>query len=83
LVLEGIDDVTVLSAATDGGDGSSVAAGALIDGSSLPRARAFGMRPQDYLTNNDSDAFFSATGDQVVTGPTLTNVNDLVIVLCR
>jgi glycerate 2-kinase len=83
VVLEGVDDVAVLSAATDGGDGSSAAAGGLIDGTTLQRARAIGMRPQVYLANNDSDAFFSATGDQVVTGPTLTNVNDLVIALCH
>jgi glycerate-2-kinase len=83
MVLAGVDDLTVLSAATDGGDGSSAAAGALIDGTTLARARALGMRPTLYLANNDSDAFFSATSDQIITGPTLTNVNDLVIALCR
>lgn len=79
--LEGIAGVTLLSAATDGGDGSSDAAGAIVDGETLRRARAVGLRAQPMLDQNDSHRFFAALGDQVITGPTFTNVNDLVIIL--
>lgn len=81
LALDGQPGVAVLSAATDGGDGSSDAAGAVCDGGTLARAQALGLNARALLDDNDSDRFFSALGDQVKPGPTLTNVNDVVIML--
>jgi glycerate 2-kinase len=66
---------------TDGIDGNSDAAGAVVDGSTSARARALGLDPRSFLARNDSYAFFAALGDLVVTGPTGTNVSDLAIVL--
>ena len=50
-------------------------------GTVLDRAWAKGIRPKDSLANNDGHGFFSALGDQVITGPTLTNVNDFRAIL--
>ena len=81
IALEGLAGVTLLSAATDGGDGSSDAAGALVDADTLARARAKDLRAQRMLDDNDSHSFFAALGAQVVTGPTFTNVNDVVVMV--
>ena len=78
--LAGLPDVLVLAAATDGGDGPTDAAGAWVDGTSLARAAARGLAPDAFLARNDSYHFFAPLGDLVVTGPTLTNVNDLMFV---
>jgi glycerate 2-kinase len=78
--LAGLHDVLVLSAATDGGDGPTDAAGAWADGTSLARATAQGLDPSDYLARNDAFHFFAALNDLLRTGPTLTNVNDLMFV---
>ncbi|HLH21536.1 MAG TPA: DUF4147 domain-containing protein [Chloroflexota bacterium] len=78
--LAGLADVLVLSAATDGGDGPTDAAGAWADGTSLARATALGLDPLDYLARNDAYHFFAALDDLLRTGPTLTNVNDLMFV---
>jgi glycerate 2-kinase len=78
--LAGLRDVLVLSAATDGGDGPTDAAGAWADGDSLARATALGLEPAAYLAHNDAYHFFANLGDLLVTGPTLTNVNDLMFV---
>ncbi|MFZ2632436.1 MAG: glycerate kinase [Desulfosalsimonadaceae bacterium] len=68
-----------LSAGTDGIDGNSDAAGAVVDASTLQKAREQGLNPDDYLARNDSNGFFKQTGDLVITGPTGTNVMDLAI----
>lgn len=82
LALEDTDrKVAVLSAGTDGIDGLAPAAGAIATHETIARARAKGLRAEEYLANNDSYSFFAALDDCVVTGPTGTNVNDLVIVL--
>ncbi len=81
IALEGLVDVTLLSAATDGSDGPTDAAGAIVDGSTVERARARGLNPADHLARNDSYRFFQALGEQLVTGPTRTNVNDLYFAL--
>ncbi|MEP7200770.1 MAG: glycerate kinase [Chloroflexota bacterium] len=81
IALDGVACITLLSAATDGGDGASDAAGAIIDGATLARAQAVGLNAQRVLADNDSHHFFVALGDQIVTGPTLTNVNDVVVML--
>ena len=60
----------------DGVDGQEEIAGALLGPDSLARAWASGLRPKDRLADNDGHGFFEALGDSVITGPTLTNVND-------
>ncbi|MGQ9681178.1 MAG: glycerate kinase type-2 family protein [Anaerolineae bacterium] len=80
LALEGLTGVVVASLATDGSDGPTDAAGALADDTTLERARAAGLDPQKALAENDSYHFFAALGDLLVTGPTMTNVNDLMFV---
>jgi glycerate 2-kinase len=69
--------LAVALAGSDGMDGSSDAAGALIDSSTLARARSAGLDPDEYLGRNDSYSFFKKTGDLIMTGPTGTNVNDI------
>jgi len=70
------------SIGTDGIDGPTDAAGAIVDPTTFDRARASGIdNPQQYLDNNDTYAFFDCLGDLVRTGPTNTNVGDLQIVL--
>lgn len=78
--LGGLDDVVLVSLATDGGDGPTDAAGAVVSGSSLSRAVALGLDPAAFLKNNDAYHFFQALDDLIITGPTMTNVNDLTMV---
>ncbi|MGQ9630280.1 MAG: glycerate kinase type-2 family protein [bacterium] len=81
--IEGMENIAVLSGGTDGTDGPTDAAGAVADGETAPRARALGMDPQDYLDRNDSYHFFQRLGDLIVTGPTNTNVMDIIITLVK
>lgn len=83
LALNGLPQVTVLSAGTDGTDGPTDAAGALADGLTLTRARALGLSAKDSLADNDSYNFFSPLGDLIMTGPTNTNVMDLRLMIVR
>jgi hydroxypyruvate reductase len=76
LAIEG-QPIAVLSAGTDGIDGNSPAAGAVVDGTTVARARALGLDPAAALANFDAYPLFAALGDAVVTGPTGTNVRDL------
>lgn len=70
------------SIGTDGIDGPTDAAGAIVDVTTLARAAQAGLRPPDaYLATNDSYAFFAAIDDLIRTGPTCTNVGDLQVVL--
>ena len=71
----------VASAGTDGIDGPTDAAGALADSTTLERARAAGLVPDRYLSDNNAYAFFDAMGDLIHTGPTGTNVGDLQVIL--
>ena len=71
-------DVMLVSLATDGEDGPSDAAGAVVTGETFRRATEKGLGVGDYLTRNDSYMFFDALGDLLKPGPTGTNVNDLV-----
>ena len=73
--------VAAVSAGTDGIDGPTDAAGAIVDHTTLARADAAGLAPDRYLNDNDSYAFFQALNDLVRTGPTNTNVGDLQVVL--
>jgi glycerate 2-kinase len=81
LLLDGTEDVVLLSAGTDGTDGPTDAAGALADGGLVQRARAKGIDAKDSLSRNDSYPLLEATGDLVKTGPTGTNVMDVRVVL--
>ena len=83
LTLAGIDDVAILASGTDGTDGPTEAAGAFADGSSAERARALGVDPRAALSDNDSNTVFAALEDLHVTGPTGTNVMDLVVGLAE
>ena len=69
------------SAGTDGVDGPTDAAGAIVDTTTVERARAAGLSPDTFLDNNNAYAFFAALGDLILTGPTDTNVGDLQIIL--
>ena len=66
--------------ATDGTDGPTDAAGAAAWGDTMARARTRGLDAEAYLASNDSYSFWIALGDIVKTGPTNTNVNDLIFV---
>ena len=70
-----------LSAGTDGTDGPTDAAGAMVDDSTLERAQSMGLNPDEFLMRNDSYTFFQKVGDHIITGPTRTNVMDVRIVL--
>jgi hydroxypyruvate reductase len=76
IALQGEAGVHGLAGDTDGVDGQEEIAGAWIAPDTLTRAWAAGLRPSDSLADNDGHGFFQALGDSVVTGPTLTNVND-------
>lgn len=81
--LQGVSDVAVLAAGSDGTDGPTDTAGAFVDGDTWARGRAAGLAPGDYLANNDAYPFLDALGALVKTGPTGTNVNDLMIGLTQ
>jgi hydroxypyruvate reductase len=83
LALDGCPGVDALAGDTDGVDGQEEIAGAIIGPDTLARARSRGLKPQDVLADNDAHSLFTALGDSVVTGPTLTNVNDFRAVLVR
>jgi hydroxypyruvate reductase len=76
-------NITVLSAGTDGQDGSSPAAGAVADGDTLARARAMGLDVADYMQRCDSYTFFKKLGDALETGPTGNNLRDLRILIAQ
>ncbi len=79
--LNGAAGISALAADTDGIDGSEDNAGAMITPDTLSRAEALGLDAKARLADNDGYGFFSALGDLVVTGPTLTNVNDFRAIL--
>jgi glycerate 2-kinase len=77
IVLDGKPDIALSALATDGVDGPTDAAGAIVTGQTVGRGRQLGMDPHQYLEENNSYPFFSALEDLILTGPTGTNVNDL------
>ena len=81
LVLDGAPGIHAIACDTDGIDGAAEVAGAVIGPQTLSRAAAAGLDPQAALKRHDSHSFFAALGDQVVPGPTLTNVNDFRAIL--
>jgi len=81
VALDGHAGIHALAGDTDGVDGQEEIAGAYLAPDTLSRAWAQGIRPRDRLADNDGHGFFQALGDSVVTGPTLTNVNDFRAIL--
>lgn len=81
LALDGAEAIHVLACDTDGVDGAAEVAGACAGPDTLARARARGADPSAALARNDAHGFFATAGAQVITGPTLTNVNDFRAVL--
>ena len=81
IALDGHARIHALAGDTDGVDGQEDIAGATLSPDSLARARALGLSPKDMLADNDAHRFFTALGDSVITGPTLTNVNDFRAIL--
>ena len=84
-LLKETSDISALAGDTDGADGgagsASDPAGAVIDQSTFAKVKSLGLDAKAYLANNDATAFFAATGDLLLTGPTLTNVNDVRVIL--
>jgi glycerate 2-kinase len=77
--LAGLKDVMLISLATDGEDGPTDAAGAVVTGETAQKAEAIGMNAVDYLSRNDAYYYFDALNDLIQTGPSGTNVNDLIL----
>jgi hydroxypyruvate reductase len=78
LAMEGLPHVVLVALGTDGTDGPTDAAGAVATGETVARARSLGLNPGAFLADNDSYHFFDGLGDLIRTGPTGTNVNDLM-----
>lgn len=81
--IKGLKKTLFLSAGTDGSDGPTDAAGAVVNGLTYNRALQKGIHPEEYLDNNDSYTFFKKTGGLLMTGPTRTNVMDIHILLVK
>ncbi len=81
LLLKDVEGCVIASIGTDGVDGLTDAAGAIVDSSTLRRAMSKGIDPRAFLKSNDSYHFFSQVGDLIFTGPTGTNVNDISIIV--
>lgn len=83
LELEGRAGIVAATLGTDGTDGATSAAGGVIDGETVARGAAAGRDARDHLARNDSHPYLRATGDLLVTGPTGTNVCDVVVILAE
>jgi len=81
--ISGIQNVSMLSAGTDGGDGPTDAAGAIVDGNTIRKAEDMGLKAEDYFANNDTYNFFKKTDELFITGPTGTNVMDIQIIIIQ
>jgi glycerate-2-kinase len=81
--IAGLADAAIVAFATDGRDGSSDAAGAVVDGTTLARAAALGLDPASALAAHDTAPLFAALGDLLHVAPTGTNVCDVVLLLAR
>ncbi len=80
LAIQGVEGVLIASLATDGTDGPTDAAGGLVDGTTVARGEAAGYSAFEALAANDAYTFLDCAGDLLVTGPTNTNVNDLMAI---
>ncbi|HEU4556311.1 MAG TPA: DUF4147 domain-containing protein [Longimicrobium sp.] len=83
LELEGCGGIVAAALGTDGTDGPTLAAGGMVDGETITRAAAAGLNARDHLARNDSNPLLRATGDLLVTGPTGTNVCDVILLLIQ
>ena len=81
LLIQNIPGITILSAGTDGNDGPTDIAGAVVDSDTVASALSKKIDPQKYLIDFDSYHFFRKTGNQIITGPTMTNVMDIIVVI--
>lgn len=81
--INGMKNVVILAAGSDGSDGPTGVAGAIVDGSTVKRGRKLGMDAKIYLKNNDSYNYFNRVGGHIYTGPTGTNVMDIVLILAK
>ncbi|GAA6187175.1 glycerate kinase [Litorivita sp. NS0012-18] len=81
MALDGAAGIHALACDTDGVDGAAEVAGAVVSPRTIDKARVTHLDPQEALARNDAHSFFKAIGDQVLTGPTLTNVNDFKAIL--
>ncbi len=80
--IEGCEGVVILGAGTDGTDGPTDATGAIVDFNTCKSAREkFYLNPEEFLSRNDSYNFFKKTGEHIITGPTMTNVMDIMVSL--
>lgn len=82
-MLQNHPSITILSAGTDGTDGPTDAAGAIVDSDTIPMALSKNIDPEKYLRNFDSYHFFKKAGGHIITGPTMTNVMDIIVVLIQ
>ncbi len=83
IYVAGLDGVALASIGTDGKDGVSDAAGGLVTGETVIKAKELGLNPMDYLDRNDSYSFLSKVNGVIITGLTGTNVNDIAVILVR
>jgi glycerate 2-kinase len=81
--ISGLPNVWIAGFGTDGTDGATHAAGAVVDGGTVAHARRRGLDPLRFLRRNDSCAFFEKAGGHIVSGPTGTNVNDLYVMIVK
>ena len=79
--LQNSPGITILSAGTDGNDGPTDVAGAVVDSDTIQEARSKNVDPEKYLRDFDSFHFFKKAGGHIITGPTMTNVMDIIVVL--
>jgi glycerate 2-kinase len=82
-LLQNKPNITILSSGTDGNDGPTEAAGAVVDSDTISSALLKGIDPEKYITNFDSYHFFKKTGGHIFTGPTMTNVMDLIVAIVK
>ncbi|MFN6992021.1 MAG: glycerate kinase [Fervidobacterium sp.] len=81
--IEGLKDTALCSFGTDGTDGPTDAAGGIVDGETCQKIRKSGLRPEEFLLNNDSYNALKIADSLLITGPTGTNLNDIVILIVR
>ena len=80
--IKGLSDILLFSLGSDGTDGPTEAAGGIVDGSTVEKMKSAGISPEEYLNNNDSYYALKSTENLIITGPTGSNVNDVVVLLC-
>ena len=83
IAIDGWEGISLLSAGTDGTDGPTDAAGAFVNGATCKRARRMNSDPRDFLLTNDSYTLFASLGNLLKTGPTRTNVMDMICMLVQ